>query len=53
MIKVASSYGCWQINVLLDYCDDGNLIFFPDATHWVQHEEAEEVNRHLWEFVST
>jgi pimeloyl-ACP methyl ester carboxylesterase len=37
----------------LDYCDDGNLIFFPDATHWVQHEEAEEVNRHLLEFVST
>ena len=37
----------------LDYCDDGNLIFFPDATHWVQHEEAEEVNRHLLEFVFT
>jgi pimeloyl-ACP methyl ester carboxylesterase len=35
----------------LDYCEDGNLIFFPDATHWVQHEEAEEVNRHLLEFV--
>ena len=37
----------------LDHCDDGNLIFFPDATHWVQHEEAEEVNRHLLEFVIT
>lgn len=37
----------------LDYCNDGNLIFFPDATHWVQHEEAEEVNRHLLEFVFT
>jgi pimeloyl-ACP methyl ester carboxylesterase len=35
----------------LDYCEDGNLIFFPEATHWVQHEEADEVNRHLLEFV--
>ncbi len=37
----------------LDYCDEGNLIFFPDATHWVQHEEANEVNRHLLEFISS
>ncbi|MEW6405866.1 MAG: alpha/beta hydrolase [Chloroflexota bacterium] len=35
----------------MDYCDDGKLIFFPDATHWVQHEEAHEVNRHLLEFI--
>lgn len=35
----------------LDYCEDGNLIFFPDATHWVQREEADEVNRHLLELV--
>jgi epoxide hydrolase 4 len=37
----------------LDYCDDGNLIFFPDATHWVQHEEAEEVNKQLLHLVLT
>jgi pimeloyl-ACP methyl ester carboxylesterase len=37
----------------LDYCPDGNLIFFPDATHWVQREEADEVNRHLVEFLLT
>jgi pimeloyl-ACP methyl ester carboxylesterase len=37
----------------IDYCDDGNLIFFPDATHWVQHEEAEEVNKHMLEFAFT
>jgi pimeloyl-ACP methyl ester carboxylesterase len=37
----------------LDYCDEGNLIFFPDASHWVQHEEADEVNRHLLKFVSS
>ena len=35
----------------LDYCDEGNLIFFPDATHWVQHEEADEVNHSLREFL--
>lgn len=35
----------------LDYCEEGNLIFFPDATHWVQHEEADEVNRHLLNFI--
>jgi pimeloyl-ACP methyl ester carboxylesterase len=34
----------------MDYCDDGRLIFFEDATHWVQHDEAEEVNRLLIEF---
>jgi pimeloyl-ACP methyl ester carboxylesterase len=35
----------------LDYCDEGNLIFFPEATHWVQHEEPDEVNRHLLSFI--
>ena len=35
----------------LDYCEDGRLIFFPDATHWVQREEAGEVNGHLLDFV--
>lgn len=37
----------------LDYCEDGNLIFFPDASHWVQHEEADEMNRHLLNFILT
>jgi pimeloyl-ACP methyl ester carboxylesterase len=35
----------------LDYCEDGNLIFFPDATHWVQREQADEVNHHLIDFL--
>ena len=35
----------------LDHCEEGNLIFFPDATHWVQHEEADEVNLHLLNFI--
>ena len=37
----------------LDYCEDGKLIFFPEATHWVQHEEADEVNRQLLSFIFT
>lgn len=37
----------------LDYCDKGNLVFFPEASHWVQHEEADEVNRHLLSFISS
>jgi pimeloyl-ACP methyl ester carboxylesterase len=35
----------------LDYVDQGNLILFPDATHWVQHEAAEEVNHYLIDFL--
>ena len=34
----------------LKYCDHGELSEFPDATHWVQHEEPERVNRQLIEF---
>ena len=35
----------------MDYCDEGNLIFFPEATHWVQHDEAESVNHYLIDFL--
>jgi epoxide hydrolase 4 len=37
----------------MNYCDEGRLLFFPEATHWVQREEADEINRHLLEFVFT
>jgi pimeloyl-ACP methyl ester carboxylesterase len=36
----------------IDYCDDGKLVLFEDATHWVQHDEAESVNQLLIEFLS-
>ena len=36
----------------IDYCDDGKLVFFEDATHWVQHDEYESVNQFLLEFLS-
>ena len=28
----------------IDLCDDGRLVFIEEATHWVQHEEADQVN---------
>lgn len=34
----------------IDLCDDGCLVFLEDASHWVQHEEPETVNRLLLEF---
>jgi pimeloyl-ACP methyl ester carboxylesterase len=32
-------------------CDDAEIIHLPDATHWLQHEEPEAVNRLLLEFL--
>ncbi|GAB3643158.1 alpha/beta fold hydrolase [Spirosoma arcticum] len=29
----------------IDLCDNGQLIFFENATHWVQHEEAERITK--------
>jgi epoxide hydrolase 4 len=37
----------------LKYCKNGELIFFENATHWVQHDEPEEINKHLTAFFST
>lgn len=37
----------------MDYCDDGKLVFFEDATHWVQHDAADEVNKLLIEFLKS
>lgn len=33
-------------------CDDSRVIYFEDATHWVQHEKPNEVNALLSEFFS-
>jgi len=35
----------------MDYCEDGKLVFFEEATHWVQHDESESVNELLLEFL--
>lgn len=34
----------------LRYCAQGELFPFPDATHWLQHEEPERVSQLLVEF---
>jgi pimeloyl-ACP methyl ester carboxylesterase len=34
----------------LKYCTSGELITFPQATHWLQHEEPEKVSQLLMEF---
>ena len=34
----------------IDLCDDGRLVFIKEASHWVQHEEAERVNELLESF---
>jgi pimeloyl-ACP methyl ester carboxylesterase len=36
----------------LTWCDQGRLEIFPEATHWVQHDQAEAVNRSLLEFLA-
>ena len=36
----------------IEMCDDGRLIVFAEASHWVQHEEAEAVNQALLDFFS-
>ena len=35
----------------LAQCERGRLVTFPDATHWLQHDEAEGVNRELLGFL--
>ena len=35
----------------LSLCDNGKLVFFEHATHWLQHEEPAKVNRLLIEFL--
>ena len=45
---VALSYKMAQPSI--DLCEDGELIIFEDATHWVQHDEAEKVTDYLLAF---
>ena len=37
----------------MKYCDNGKLVYLPEATHWVQHEEADRVNELLTQFWQT
>lgn len=31
-------------------CAEGELVFYPEASHWLQHDEAEAVNQQLGRF---
>ncbi|GEN50755.1 alpha/beta fold hydrolase [Alkalibacterium pelagium] len=35
----------------LDFCDDGRGILLGEATHWLHHEEPEQINTLIGEFV--
>jgi hypothetical protein len=35
----------------MELCEEGELVLFPDNTHWVNHEAAEEVCAHLIRFL--
>jgi len=35
----------------LEFCDHGRLVFFEQATHWVQHDEPQRVTRLLLDFL--
>jgi len=37
----------------LRLCADGQLIFHPNASHWIQHEEPDWVNQHILQFLQT
>ncbi|RJT07442.1 alpha/beta fold hydrolase [Halococcus sp. IIIV-5B] len=36
----------------IDYCENGQLRMFPDASHWVHHDEREEVTEALLHHLS-
>jgi pimeloyl-ACP methyl ester carboxylesterase len=36
----------------LALCDNGRLVEYPEATHWLPHEEPADVNRRIIEFFS-
>jgi len=36
----------------LHFCQHGQLSFLPEATHWLHHEQPEQVNEQIYSFVS-
>jgi len=34
----------------VELCDNGKLVYFDNATHWIQHEEPDRVNQLMNEF---
>lgn len=42
--------GAEMVDQSLSYCDDGEAFILEKATHWVAHEEPDEVNRLMKQF---
>ncbi|MGB7341662.1 MAG: alpha/beta hydrolase [Phototrophicaceae bacterium] len=36
----------------IEQCVDGELVFFPNATHWIQHDEPDSVNEEIHKFIA-
>jgi pimeloyl-ACP methyl ester carboxylesterase len=44
---------CYEMAALsLELCDDGQLITFEDATHWILHDEPEVISKYIVEYFS-
>lgn len=37
----------------IEFCENGRLVYFEDASHWVQHEKVGQVNQYLFDFFAT
>ena len=37
----------------VDLCDDGRLVMIEQASHWVQHDVPEQVNKLLLDFIGS
>jgi epoxide hydrolase 4 len=36
----------------VEMCEEGSLVTFEDATHWVLHDEAEAISKHIVQYFS-
>jgi pimeloyl-ACP methyl ester carboxylesterase len=36
----------------LKVVENGELVFFPKSTHWIQHDEPDDVNQYLLEWIT-
>lgn len=46
-----TAFGREMAQPSIERCDNGRLVFIEEATHWVQHDEAERVNQLVGTFL--
>ena len=49
--KRDAALGAEMAEPSINKCEHGRLIFYDNASHWVQHEEVDAVNQNLVEFL--